>query len=532
MPSAFAALLWISGLGMSLLATALAAEPEAGIRGHIERAVEALQNGERVEIQGAPIAARNFLSDLYRRHAFRPLWSAAASVQLIESIRAIEDDGLDPADYHLAKLGSLLAREQDDPELRALTDVLLTDALLRLAYHARFGKLNPQDLDPTWNFTSKLVVSDPIGAVQDVVDKVGIREFIDSLKPQHPLYGKLKAALAQYRAIAKSGGWPSIPAGPTLKQGVKDTRVTVLRRRLAVTGDLEAGPARDPSRFDTGLEKAARAFQERHGLKPDGQVGRITLNALNVPVRVRIDQIRATLERCRWVMHDLPERFVLVNIAGFRAYWIENGVSTWDSAVVVGKPYTRTPTFRADMKYIVLNPTWRVPPSIVRNEILPALRRDPGYLARKHIRYTNGRYVQSAGDHNSLGRIKLMFPNPHSVYLHDTPSKALFNEASRSFSHGCVRVQKPFELAALAIGDPTVTESTLRREIARGKTRTIHLGRPVPVLILYWTASVADDGSLRFLPDIYDRDPAIIRGLNGPLAPLDRSKVIWSSAEP
>jgi L,D-transpeptidase YcbB len=182
------------------------------------------------------------------------------------------------------------------------------------------------------------------------------------------------------------------------------------------------------------------------------------------------------------------------------------------------------------MKYIVLNPTWTVPASIVRNELLPAMRRDPGYLARKRIRRINGQYVQSPGDHNALGRIKLLFPNPYAVYLHDTPSKSFFQETSRSFSHGCVRVQKPFELAALILDDPAVTEHTLRQEVAKGKSRTITLKRSLPVLILYWTASVARDGTLRFLPDVYHRDPAIVRGLNGPLVPLKRSRVVSSAS--
>jgi murein L,D-transpeptidase YcbB/YkuD len=247
-------------------------------------------------------------------------------------------------------------------------------------------------------------------------------------------------------------------------------------------------------------------------------------------VEARIDQIRATLERCRWVMHDLPPQFVLVNIAGFQVFWIQNGENIWESAAVVGKPYTRTPTLRADMKSIVVNPTWTVPASIVRNELLPAMRRDPGYLARKRIRHIDGQYVQSAGDHNALGRIKLLFPNPYSVYLHDTPSKSFFQETSRTFSHGCVRVQKPFELAALVLDDLAVTEQTLRQEVAKGKSRTINLKRPVPVLILYWTASVARDGTLRFLPDVYQRDPAIVRGLNGPLVPLKRSRVVSSES--
>ncbi|MGH8566876.1 MAG: L,D-transpeptidase family protein, partial [Gammaproteobacteria bacterium] len=395
-----AALVWIAAT-----AAAAGAEPQVPIRDK----VEALQSGERVEIDGATIAAKTFLSDLYRRRDFRPLWSAAATVQLLDSVRTIEEDGLNPADYHLTRLEALLAKAQGDSEIRGLTDLLLTDAFLRLAYHARFGKLDPEALDSNWNFTGPLLSSDPVSAVQAVIDGGGVREFVDSLKPQHPFYGKLKSALREYRAIAAQGGWPVIPPGPTLEPGMSDTRIPVLRKRLAVTGDLEVVTVADESStFDAPLETAVRAFQQRHGLKPDAAVGKATLAALSVPVEARIDQIRATLERCRWVMHDLPPRFVLVNVAGFQVFWVQNGEDTWESAAVVGKPYTRTPTFRADMKSIVLNPTWTVPASIVRNELLPAMRRDPGYLARKRIRHINGRYVQSAGDHNALGRIKLL----------------------------------------------------------------------------------------------------------------------------
>lgn len=513
---AFAAL-----ASFSATTTAMGVEAEAVIRDK----VEALRIGKRVEINGATIAARKLLPELYRRRDFHPTWSAIATAQLVESIRAIEDDGLNVADYHLTQLEALRTNAPGNEEIRGLLDLLLTDAFVRLAYHARFGKIDPEELDPNWNFTSALVTPDPVLMVQRVIDSNGVGKFVNSLKPQHRLYRDLKVALLKYRAIALKGGWPAIPAGPILKLGMNDTRMPALRRRLAVTGELEATLASDSPTLDSPVETAVQMFQERHGLKRDGIVGRATLAALNVPVEGRIDQIRATLERCRWVMHDLPRQFVLVNIAGFKVYWIENGEPTWDSAVVVGKPYTKTPVFRADLKYIVLNPTWTVPTSIVHNEFLPAMRRDPRYLEKKRIQRINGRYVQTPGDHNALGRIKLMFPNPHAVYLHDTPSKSLFKETSRSFSHGCVRVDKPFELAALVLDDPVWTESGLRREVANSKTQTITLKRPVPVLILYWTATVDRDGATRFFPDIYSRDPAIIRGLNGPMVPPKRSKV-------
>jgi murein L,D-transpeptidase YcbB/YkuD len=183
--------------------------------------------------------------------------------------------------------------------------------------------------------------------------------------------------------------------------------------------------------------------------------------------------------------------------------------------VVVGTTYTRTPTFRAAMTYVVVNPTWTVPASIVRKEILPGLRRDPNYLARKGLKRVGTQYVQPAGPRNALGRIKLMLPNPHAVYLHDTPSKSYFAETTRTFSHGCVRVEKPVELAVRALDDPAWSAAALERAIASGRTQTVLLPRPLPVLILYWTAAVGRDGLTYFLPDVYGRDPAIIAGLAG-----------------
>jgi murein L,D-transpeptidase YcbB/YkuD len=215
-------------------------------------------------------------------------------------------------------------------------------------------------------------------------------------------------------------------------------------------------------------------------------------------------------------MHDLPERFVLVNVAGFTVAVVGPDGPVWQSRVVVGKPYTKTPIFRADMTYIVLNPTWTVPPGIMRSEVRPGMRRDPNYLARKGYRMVNGQVVQPAGPRNALGRVKLMLPNPHHVYLHDTPQKSYFEETRRTFSHGCVRVQNPFELAALALDDPAWTTQALLDAAATGKTRTIVLRKPLPVLILYWTAAVGGDGRVSFLPDVYGRDPAVIRGLEAP----------------
>jgi murein L,D-transpeptidase YcbB/YkuD len=481
----------------------------------IAHRVDAIRTSGAGRIGSDTIASTVVLPEMYERRGFQLLWGNSGAVdELVRAIRDSEQDGLDASDFHLASIERRRAERSSDPQDVADLDCLLTDALVRLAYQSRFGKVDPEQLDPDWNFTRSLRGVDPAATLLEAIDSAALHTFVSGLTPSHPFYQRLKTALATYRGIAASGGWQAIASGTTLKPGMTDERVSALRRRLATSGDLAAHAAGGGEEYDDALVAAVKAFQDRHGLTADGVVGPGTLAALNVPVERRIDQIRATLERCRWVMNDLPERFVLVNVAAFRVYFAERGELTWSSRAVVGKTYTKTPIFRADMKYIVLNPTWTIPASIVRKEILPGIRRDPGYLSRKGFKRVNGQFVQPAGPRNALGRIKLMFPNAHSVYLHDTPSKSFFNETSRTFSHGCVRVEKPVELAERVLAHPAWSEAALERAIDTGGTRTITLENPVPVLILYWTAAVDPDGRVVFLPDVYGRDPAIIRALN------------------
>jgi murein L,D-transpeptidase YcbB/YkuD len=504
-----------------LAATLLVALPSLSIPASesaeqvIQLAVDALRTGAPVKIGDATISATVVLPTLYERRGFQPAWTSPQAVDdLLRAIRDSEADGLDPHDYHLAAIEGLQKTPAGNADRDGNLDLLLTDATTRLAYHLRFGKVDPEALDPNWNRTSQLANADPASTLQEAIDKGKVYDTLDALKPRYRFYTALKQSLADHRRIAAAGGWPVIPSGPKLQVGTSDPRVPLLRKRLAITGDLpEAAAAETATQYDAALAAGVKAFQERHGLPSDGALGPGTLEAMNVPVARRIDQIRATLERCRWVMHDVPERFVLVNVAGFTVTFFGKDGPTWESRVVVGKTSTKTPIFWADMTYVVVNPTWTVPPGMMRNEVGPGMRRDPNYLQKKGYQLINGQVVQPAGPRNALGRIKLVFPNPHSVYLHDTPSKSFFNETTRTFSHGCVRVAKPFELAALVLDDPAWTTETLLAAADTNKTRTIVLKKPMPVLLLYWTASVGRDDRTYFLPDVYGRDPAIIRAL-------------------
>jgi murein L,D-transpeptidase YcbB/YkuD len=291
--------------------------------------------------------------------------------------------------------------------------------------------------------------------------------------------------------------------------------------------------------FDEDLETAVKHFQQRHGLTADGAVGPGTRAALNVSVSARIDQIRVNLERARWVMHEIQGEFVLVNAAGFDVSYFRDNEPIWTSKVIVGRPYRETPIFKSLITYVVLNPTWTIPPGILVKDKLPVIKRDPGYLTRNNIRVIDsaGREVsphsvdwsrysgsrlppyqlrQDPGDDNALGLVKIMFPNPYLVYLHDTPSKSLFDKDERTFSSGCIRVEKAFELAELVLNDPVRwNRAAIDAAVATKKTQTVNLATPVPVLILYWTAQPRPDGQVIFRNDVYGRDPATLAALNG-----------------
>ncbi|MBI5505422.1 MAG: L,D-transpeptidase family protein [Deltaproteobacteria bacterium] len=505
-----------AALALSLFSPAPALPSDA-----LMQTVRALQARGPQPLAGTTVTSAVLLPRIYESRGFEPLWTDPAAVDdLVRAIAESASVGLDPADYHMATIARLRAAGDRDDRACADLDVILTDALVRLAYHARFGKVDPQRLDTDWNYSRPLIGPDPAAVLRKAIEARHLSEFLDKIGPQSLFFRRTRDALAQYRALAAQGGWPSIPAGPALEVGRSGQRVAILRRRLAITADLdEQAGAATGDVFDASLAEAVEAFQRRHGLAADGVVGTATLRALNVPVADRIEQLRATLERCRWVLHDAPRRFVLVNVAGFKAYFVAEGTRVWETRVVVGKPYTKTPIFRADMKYIVLNPDWTIPASIVRNEVMPGMRRDPRYLEKKGFRRVDGQFVQPPGPKNALGRIKLMLPNSHSVYLHDTPSKSFFEQTTRTFSHGCVRVERPVELAALVLDDPAWSVDALERAIATGKSQTLTLRQPVPVLILYWTAAMDRDGKVEFLPDVYGRDAAIIRELHAPPRP-------------
>ena len=377
------------------------------------------------------------------------------------------------------------------------------------------------------------------GKIEHAIASGSVAERLAALKPTHFLYQRLKQELARYRAMERAGGWSTFPSGSVLRPGDRDERIPALRARMVLSGDLVNGAADDVQLYDEPLVAAVQQFQRRTGLDSDAVIGAATIAELNVPIAERITQLRVNLDRGRVLLHDLPEEFVVVNIAGYTVYLVRGQQVVWNARVQVGRTYRRTPLFRSEISYLVFNPTWTVPPGIIAADILPAARKDPQSIARKGLRVldASGREVnpasvdwsrfrsghipytlrQDPGPSNALGRIKLMFPNPYLVYLHDTPSQALFDRADRAFSSGCVRVERALELAQHVLNDAQRwNQDAITRVIASGKLQNVTLKSKMPVLLAYWTAWVDQRGLINFRRDVYGQDAAWARGLNAP----------------
>ncbi len=530
-----------AGLLMFFVSSAVPAQdlPVADVIG---TKVELIREINDLQIGKAHVASVSLLPEIYERRNFRPLWTDPRDVQaLITSVESAYLDGLNPQDYHLQDLQFLQlevdAADPTEAELRADFDILLTDSMIRLGYHHLFGKVNPVNTNPAWNMTRELKDRDSAQVISNAIEAHAATDLLETLKPRHRLYGRLKPQLARYRQIAANGGWQPVPDGKSLKKHMVGPRVASVRKRLAVTGDLTESSAR-PDVFDDALEKAVRKFQYRHRLAVDGVAGKDTRAAMNVPVKERIDQIRVNLERLRWVLHQVPETYVVADIAGFQVYCVHQNQIQWQARAQVGQPFRQTPCFRSDIRYVVINPTWTIPPGILEKDILPAVKKDPAYLKKRNIsiinrsgdvvdpktvkwqRYTARNFPyflrQEPGPNNALGRVRISFRNRYFIYIHDTPSKSLFKRSERAFSSGCIRVERPLELTRILLNDPEKWSlENLNQVVATKKTRKVFLPARVPVLLLYITARVNNEGAMVFTKDVYGRDSAVLKALNG-----------------
>lgn len=470
--------------------------------------------------------------DFYALRLYAPAWSAPSRLDaLIDALRNLALDGLNPEDYNASALEQ--ARMAPSPTgdegsaQRADLDLLATQSYLLALLHLYRGKVDPSHLHIRWNFEPReFDLEFGLSTAVEAVDYGQIADVFDLARPDHPVYAGLRAGLARLREVSAQGGWPQLADGPSLRPGMSDPRVKALRRRLSLAGYLPQDDGDgDRELYDAGLEQAVKRFQEEQYLEADGAVGRSTRRALNVPVGARINQLRVNLERARWLLPRIKGDLVLVDVAGYKVRYYHEGKVAWMSRVQVGREARRTPIFKASITFITFNPTWTVPSTILREDVLPKVRRDAAYLARNRIRVLDarGREIsadrvdwdhpgnvllrQDPGPGNSLGRVRINFPNPYDIFLHETPHTELFDKGARPFSSGCIRVEYPFELAEILLNDPeNWNRAAIDRVVAAGKTLDVPLSRPVPVMVLYWTLDLHQDGRIAYKPDIYQLD--------------------------
>ena len=475
----------------------------------------------------------------YLARAYSPVWTEPARAEaLLAAVEALPGHGLDPADFAPLRLRAALPAESD-PDRAAERELLFTDTLAALLFQLRYGKVDPHALYREWNFTPPPNPYERAGELARVLQAPDLAVAVEAQAPDLPLYRALRAELLAQQGRLAGGDWPKVAAGPTLKPGARSARVPSLRARLAAAGErvLEA---RDRSHYDEALVEAVKRFQAAHGLQADGVLGAQTLEALNASPAQRVAQIRANLERLRWVASDLQGDRLLVDIVGYHADLVLDGQPVWASRVIVGKPRRRTPSLLDSVTHLVHNPKWLVPPTILREDVIPGAARNPSYLANRRMRVVDRsgqtvdpstidwsgarqsgfpyRIEQQSGADGSLGRIKVSLSNPYAIYLHDTNARSLLKRAERALSSGCVRVEKPAELAALLLADAERwSAQALQAALDSGRTRTVGVGRDVKVLLHYATAALDDTGAVLLRNDIYGYDAAIVAALDAPV---------------
>ena len=520
---------FIAGLLLVLSVSIEAASFDTSER--IRSFLEGLDAGDAPAIAGQTLNEPELLSELYRSRDSAPIWQDRGPLNnevpnLLSAIGESVAHGLRAERYHRSTIESLL-KGRDTTSALAL-ELLLTDAFLSQALHRGRGAVFPPNLDADWQ-----VPQAEIDAVAFLAETAKARRNVSkALAALWPVDQEYARLVQRRGEIASSGDEVTVQvaSGRLLKPGQTDERIILLKQRLMGPGDYS--PV-----YDDDLRREVIAYQRAAGLEPDGIVGDNTLDVLNATRVSWIDRIDANLERWRWLPRQTPNTYIRVNIAAFTLRVIDDGTTALAMNVIVGKPFRRTPVFSETVKYIVLNPFWNVPFSIATQDKLPLLKADSAAEARKgfeakpqgsdvfvpvdaidwsNVTKRNFIYLlrQRPGEMNALGRMKFMLPNPFAVYLHDTPSRELFGRQERIFSSGCVRLERPRELAAWLLSRDRSPESKrLDALLASGDTTTIYLKSPMPTYLVYFTAFVSDDGDVAFRRDIYGRDEMLIRAL-------------------
>ncbi|WP_252106532.1 MULTISPECIES: L,D-transpeptidase family protein [unclassified Halomonas] len=493
------------------------------------------------------------LQQFYQGREDQLVWQDAALVEsLAAAIARLDEDGLTPSDYRGAELiDDFQLSQQAGSNAQARFDIKATQALLLALDHLSRGKVDPQTLASQWS-GERPARAYSMSRVRMALAQGDVEAAFEAARPQTSAYRELRQTLSDYRALERRGGAPAPYLGgreAALRLGDTDDEVVTLRERLAlwgesglVTADEDAYPmidarVRDDNqrRFDATVESAVKRFQRRHQLEADGVVGERTRHALNTPLSARIDQLRINLERARWLAHFDGESRVWVDVAGYQLHYQRPNGQQWNARVVVGSPQRATPMIHSSISHLTINPTWTIPPTIMREDVLPRVRSSTDYLSARNIQVLSpgGERLdpssvnwqspggvmlrQVAGSSNPLGRLVVRFPNDDMIYLHDTPSKAAFGRADRALSSGCIRVEGISELAQLLLRD-SGSQHQVNSLIQRGRSdQNVSLPQRIPVQLHYLTAWPNAEGDIEFRDDIYRHDDALLAALSRPV---------------
>ncbi len=508
--------------------------------------LEQENSGGGLIVQGVHLAHTSQIHVFYDGRNFGEAWSANGillerAYELRFEIKQSKFDGLNPGDYHATLIDSFFQKFEanktsgvpnDFGEVAQL-DLLLSDGFLKLAAHLERGKVDPAVLGSDWEISRKPQKADLIALLQDAVQTDQIRRNLESLYPNFTIYRKGREVIRTLDELVKVDtlDWKGIKVDKSIKVGDVNKAVPAIRERLRFWGYLDSDGAVDPGLYDSALFLAVRSFQQKNGMEPDGVIGKNTAIGLNASPSLLMDKAAVNMERLRWLPDTVREaEFILVNIANYQLDYLKNLDTLYSSRVIVGKRYHESPIFSAQMSYIVFSPYWNIPPSITRSEIMPAVRKNPGYLQQKNMEVvtSSGAPVdpstinwssksfpymirQKPGGSNSLGLVKFMFPNSHNVYIHDTPTRSLFDKEDRALSHGCIRLQNPALFARILLqDDPAWTPERIDQAMHQTKEQIASLPRKIPVVLVYLTFWADSKGQPHFRQDIYGRDGEVL----------------------
>lgn len=485
-------------------------------------------------VPGNSLEHKEEVEKFYQSRSYAPVWSEEELITAFEEqLKKAEEEGLSAEDYYPTKLQELLETEEERTETeRIALEVLLTDSFFKYAHDLFYGKVDPKKLYSLWGLKREPL--DPENLLSSVSSGEDIAAALDSLKPQNPVYSGLKTSLKEYKALMEQdSAVVKIEEGKTIKPGDRDNRTSKIARRLQQLGLVELDSLKNDSIYSGPLVAAVKRFQKEKGLEPDGVLGNSTLSELNRDNSDLYKKVLVNLERWRWYPRDLGEHYILVNVADFKLAVVKEGDTVRTHNVIAGSKERQTPVFTDTLEYIVINPLWNIPPTIQEEDIVPKASKDPSYLSRNNMTVTapggevldpyeidwsseeveNYRFSQSAGPSNPLGRVKIIYPNKYLIYLHDTPSKALFNRSDRAESSGCVRVENAIDLSAYVVesqGDWSLKR--IKEQIASGETKHVKIKNPIQVHHFYWTAWRGLDKTY-FAEDVYDLDAEVYKAL-------------------